>query len=76
MPQNESISYIKPKQTTVSPKWEISQPFQSRERKWRKQPVGKRGGKTKVKMSSLACSQCSKQLIVIKDFAQLVLLQA
>lgn len=36
MPQNELISYIKPKQTTVSPKWEISQPFQSRERKWRK----------------------------------------
>lgn len=42
MPRNESISYIKPKQTTVSPKWEISQPFQCRERKWRRQPEGKR----------------------------------
>ncbi len=71
MPQNESISYIKPKQMTVSPKWEISQPFQSRERKWRKQPEKKKK-KKKLKMSSLGCLLCSKQLIVIKALVQLV----
>ncbi len=50
MPQNESISYIKLKQTTVSTKWEISEQGEKME-------VAARG-KKKLNMSSLDCLLC------------------
>ncbi len=67
MPQNESISYIKLKQMTVSPKWDISEQGEKME-------VAARGKKSSTWVALTVYCVCSKQFIVIKALVKLVLL--